>query len=449
MNQGLYLKSLGMQLVNTLAIAAVGCSSSNFDSSTGSQKAAPLVQTTDTVTPVKSIATDNLADASKAIAPDGGGTDGFFADGSAVKAPRFALLVNDLKCGMCHTHINGDVASTAEVLDWSSGHVPLSGERVSGGWYAAKSWTDMTPDGKKYVITVAEGVKQNYTGNKVPNDPITGRPAFPKIDFNGATLRMKGSISGVDAAGKAVTVNGIHTGNLVLIGTKAAPIKIDGSVMVQGELVIKGVYQGVGTIYTTGNVYIPANLTSAAKGVFPFPANPAQAAAKGQALVEAKTGDALGIATDKSILIADLNSGIYDNALTPPSQRRAALGIENLYGWFPGGKPGYAALYENAVNCDTGALDSASGFNLIEAYLYAAQSIGGRSKRSSWAINGGVITDVFHVLGGVSRGGGQTKDCPTTASPVHGYPQNGNYVNYDYRMQAGLRILGELAPYFN
>ncbi|MEN9835762.1 MAG: hypothetical protein RL011_1955, partial [Pseudomonadota bacterium] len=446
MNQGLYLRSAMSLLSCSITLAVVGCSSSSFDSSTGSQKTAPLAQSRDSSTPESVTIGDSIADASKSVAPDGGGTDGFFSEGP-VKAPRFALLVNDLKCGMCHTQINGDVASTAAVSDWSTGHVALSDERVSGGWYAAKSWTDMTPEGKKYNITVAAGVDQNYAGNKVPNDPVSGKPAFPKIDFNGAALRMKGSISGVDTTGKVVTVNGIHKGNLIILGTKAAPIKIDGSVMIQGELVIKGVYQGVGTIYTTGNVYIPANLTSAGKGVYPFPSDPAAAAAKGKTLVEAKTGDALGIATDKSILIADLNSGIYDNELTPPSQRRAALGIENLYTWFPGGTAGYAKLYQKAVNCDTGALDSPNGFNLIEAYMYAAQSIGGRSKRSSWAINGGVITDVFHVLGGVSRGGGQTTDCPTTASPVHGYPQNGNYVNYDYRMQAGLRILGELAPY--
>ena len=446
MNLGKYLTNAQVLQLASLIMLGTSCSSSHFDSSTGSQKAAPNLGAKESST-VQKDTSDNLSDASKA-AGDEGGTDGFFTEGT-VKAPRFALLVNDLKCGMCHTKVNGDVASTAPVSDWSPSHVVHSNENVSGGWYASDTWTDVTPQNTRYKIGVAGGVSQNYRGNKVPNDPITGKPAFPRLDFNGATLRMKGTITGQDAAGKAVSISGVHTGNVILIGTAAAPITIEGSVMVRGEVVIKGVYKGIGTLYATGNVYIPANLKSAAKGVFPFPADPAAADQKAKSLVDAKVGDALGIATDKSVLIADLDSGIYDNSLTPPSQKRAALGIDNLYKWFPDGKGGYKALYENAYDCDTGKLDTVNGFNLIEAYLYAAQSIGGRSKRSSWAINGGVITDVFHVLGGVSTGGGNATECPATASPVHGYPQNGNYVNYDYRMQAGLRILGELAPYFN
>jgi len=127
-------------------------------------------------------------------------------------------------------------------------------------------------------------------------------------------------------------------------------------------------------------------------------------------------GDALGLAAAKSIFVADLNTKIYDHELTPASQKRGVLGIDNIYDWFPGGQNAYSSLYEASLDCEKGTLEPLNGFNLIEAYLYAGGSIGGISRRSSWAINGGVITDVVHLLGTVSKSQNLPAGCPSTAS---------------------------------
>lgn len=363
-----------------------------------------------------------------------------------IKAPRFAMLVNDLKCGMCHTKINGDVASTSDVSDWSSMHVPISRESVSGGWFAARSWTDVAGVLGRYNISVSNGVVQNYVGKMVPNQPGTQQPAFPMIDFVDAETRMSGALTGVDARGAAVKIDKVGDGNFVVIGTDAAPITIVGSVLIKGDLVIKGRYSGLGSIYVTGNIYIPANLQASAS-VFPYPSDHELAKARGRDLVNARQGDALGLATAKSIFIADLETEIYDRAITPPSQRRSATGIDNVYSWFPGGQAGYQALYEASVVCSSNTLEQNRSFNLIEAYLYAVNSIGGIARRGTWVINGGVITDVLHILGtgAVLDIGGR---CASNINPLHSLPQDSNYINYDYRMSAGLRVLGELAPYF-
>lgn len=485
-----------LSLVLLASLAAAACDSTSFSSSSkGNRSAAKKADPgqpaaddkdggddkgpggSDAEAPGDPLQVDPLEDVAndgKSKTPDGFGSDGFFGgagggdagggesdtggdtnalgqldeggDSAPVKAPRFAMLVNDLKCGMCHTKINGDVASTSDVSDWSPTHVPMSAESVSGGWYAAKSWTDSAGLGR-YNISVALGVTQNYVGKMVPNEPGTKTPAFPRIDFTAAEARMSGALSGKDASGKAVKVDKVASGNVVLIGTAQEPITIEGSVMIKGDLVLKGQYKGLGSVYVTGNIYIPANLV-ATSSVFPYPEGRDAALQKGRELVKARKGDALGLATAKHVFIADLATGIYDNPLTPAGQQRGANGIDDVYSWYPGGKSGYEALYEASLNCHAGGMEALKSFNLIEAYLYAVGSIGGIARKGSWMINGGVITDVLHVLGTVAPIG-LIGGCPATASSVHGMPQDSNYINYDYRMSAGMRILGELAPYFN
>lgn len=418
-------------------------------------------------------------------APDGSGTDGFFPsngnDGGAagggpsfdaanVKVPRFAMLVNNLKCGMCHLKISGNVASTAAVTAdaWTPSHIPIADEEITGSWYAASTWTNVTANsatdaagtnGEQYPVKVIGGVTQNDKTNNMPLNPTTKQPAYPTIDFIGAAARMTGTLTGADASGHAVTVNGQASDNVVLIGTDAAPITVKGSVMVHGDLVIAGRYKGLGSIYVTGRVYIPADLT-AMTTAFPFPDDPGQALTQGMKQVAAQQGDALGIASNNSIFIADLDTCLYNNgtgpcesAEVPLNLTRDALGVEAVYSWFPTGKAGYMALYQPSIDCKTGAVSSTLGrhsFNRIDAYLYAANAVAGISI-GSWQVRGGIIANYMHILGEVSGDlglGGKNPPCAPLTSPVTGKPMDHNYIDYDYRMQAGMRILGELAPFF-
>ena len=214
------LKIIAGALVGTLF--TVACSSSNFASSSGkSPSNTPSIKS---ATPPK----DGVDTQGKTKSPDGTYSDGFFTQGKddPVKAPRFAMLVNDLKCGMCHIGINGDVASTSNVSDWSEIHVDLSAEKIAGTWYSAKSWTDKASTTKKYNITVTGGVQQNYVGNKVPNKPDTTTPTFPVINFIAAESRMAGTLTGAGADGSDVIVDKVAIGNTVIIGTKDSPMVI-------------------------------------------------------------------------------------------------------------------------------------------------------------------------------------------------------------------------------
>ena len=60
--------------------------------------------------------------------------------------------------------------------------------------------------------------------------------------------------------GNAASVQQSVDGNVILTGTPDNPIRIDGTVAIDGDLVIQGWVQGEGTLLVRGNVYIPSDL---------------------------------------------------------------------------------------------------------------------------------------------------------------------------------------------
>jgi hypothetical protein len=54
-----------------------------------------------------------------------------------------------------------------------------------------------------------------------------------------------------------------YNGNLILVGTAANPIQIDGKIAVSGDVVIQGVVKGTGQIFAKGNVYVTGDVTYA------------------------------------------------------------------------------------------------------------------------------------------------------------------------------------------
>lgn len=356
------------------------------------------------------------------------------------RAPRakFGMLVNNLECGFCHVTVRGDVLSTSPVETWSGLHGIMYNERVEGRWIAAQSWSNKTELGLTSAdIQVSEGVEEHSQSKALPADlDGDGLPDFPLIDFGQLAAKMRGRVE----AGTE-SIDRVHQGNAVLIGNESAPIQIDKDVLIEGDLVIKGSYQGRGTIYVTGNIYIPHDI-KAMRSAFPYPAEKSAALKRGKELAASDETDALGLAAGGGILVGGLRTGLYDMPNVPAGARRGALQVDRVYSWYPGGASGYSALYEGGGGF--GGLGQGS-FNLVEAFIYARKAVAGKTHGNSYAINGGMITDIWHMLGssgiGSILGGGNT-------NPVHGYSNDRNHINYDYRMAAGLPILEALAPYF-
>jgi hypothetical protein len=349
-----------------------------------------------------------------------GGDDLGTGDGSdhisTLKKPAFALMARDLRCGMCHLTIKGDLVTTGDVMSFEPDRsLPAPGsddhilspfriftkkgeydERIEGTWFISgvfpndRSKTEMK-------LTVTNEVKQNYVGPEIP------KSGFPKLVLAKAEAVSKGTLTGKDNAGKDVSITGKSASNVILDGT-TSPIKINGEVLVNGDLVILGSYSGRGTIYATGNIYIAGSIT-ASDSAFPFPADKIQALARGKELALAGQKDALALVANSSIILGDSRHQTVTGTpkITPPPVKH-----DNVMTWFPD----YSKLYKGKVG---------KNINLrLDAFLYSQNMIAG--KTGNYVLNGGMICDSFHILGIGSEAGR-------------------NVINYDFRMAHGLKIM--------
>ena len=128
-----------------------------------------------------------------------------------------------------------------------------------------------------------------------------------------------------NAAATALASNGRYTGNLILTGTAANPIVLDGQIAVDGDLMIRGAVKGTGQIFVKGNTYIAGDVTYADGSKYGVAAD--------------GTKNALAIVSGGSILMGDYLTirGVNpsnDTATTPTSsysiQTRASTKTANV-----------------------------------------------------------------------------------------------------------------------
>ncbi len=371
------------------------------------------------------------------------------------QAPKFGMLVNDLRCSFCHLQVRGDVLSLTTVdslwggsVGWVNGNWTMAGQFKANTCSAA----DGCPNAAKTPNVTISGQKleNNNDSKSYPRNPDSGTVTFPLIDW---------------AAAKSVSMQKFDS-NKILVGTNEAPIDVTGDVYIEGDLIIKGKYKGAGTIYVNGNVYIPANLT-ALQSPFPFSSDPMIAIGQAEKALSDKK-DALAIASAKSIVIGSFekrisgitpaanDSSVFTHQSTSPEDRGAALGLmsgENwlVHSWHP--KAQFDTLWDNTNPAPTFCKNGWGAtlnpvvaplgryVSRIDAFLYAVKAVGGRANDSSYAINGGIIADHFHVITGAGT-------CTAGTHPVHGYEANRSHINYDWRLKAGLGLLTHMGKYF-
>jgi hypothetical protein len=193
---------------------------------------------------------------------------------------NLALLSERVDCMFCHLTVKGDVGSLDKMRPgWGKeGEKELSGAGsiIDGNVYSSKTVTKDKAganDINGATLTAGKTLNENYAGSKLPLD-ADDNPAFPGLDRDTIKGNASGSIQGGNisqvAAGstwanKQPATGGIskfYDGNVVLEGTLANPIVLDGDVYVSGDVVIKGVVTGRGAIYSGRNMYVAGNLTN-------------------------------------------------------------------------------------------------------------------------------------------------------------------------------------------
>ncbi len=77
----------------------------------------------------------------------------------------------------------------------------------------------------------------------------------------GSTYNLGDLPTASNAAASSLAANGTYSGNLVLVGTEANPIEINGKIAVDGDLVIQGPVKGWGQLMVRGNTYVTGDVT--------------------------------------------------------------------------------------------------------------------------------------------------------------------------------------------
>jgi len=321
-----------------------------------------------------------------------------------------------------------------------------SGE-IRGSVFSASSYTNKITnlDINSAPLKINGTISENYRGQEMPIDRTgDGVPDFPLLNFTNIENGVAGSVSATEQF--PTNVSRIHTGNLILIGTQANPIRISGDVLVKGDLVIKGWYQGIGTLYATGNIYVPTNLR-AMRSAFPYPENRAEAMTLADQNITNEK-DALALATKEMIHLGDIEHTFSHRTFGDIAVIVNTPGVSYLNGWdsfknwFPGGVTAFRGLYEKGTYGK--AVPSTFGtIELVDAFLYSAKAVRGLADGNSYSIRGGLITEYFAVQSAA-------RDRPDQPSPIHGRSTRWSYWEYDYRMMTGklpiLQYLMEAYP---
>ena len=110
--------------------------------------------------------------------------------------------------------------------------------------------------------------------------------------------------------------NTADDGCIVLVGTKANPIVINGPVVIEKDLIIKGVISGQGTIYAGRNIHVLANVRYKDPPSWPKPDEDPYTTATAN-----KAKDFVAFAAKGNVVIGDYTSWkeSYKNNLNPPA----------------------------------------------------------------------------------------------------------------------------------
>jgi hypothetical protein len=207
-----------------------------------------------------------------------------------------AVLTKSVECFWCHMEISGHVAGIFPSNASPKVHADTGTNlAVTGNFFSNANF----PGAGMPAVFPPERRKANYANTELPIFPKNNE--WPVIDPEVLRVRMNGYLKGHDPVeNKAVYIDRVLSGNVVLKGTTQNPLVLSGEVFIDGDLVISGQYKGIGTLYAR-NVFIVDDLV-AVDSPYPYPDEEQAALAAGREAVRTKK-DALYLAALSDIVV--------------------------------------------------------------------------------------------------------------------------------------------------
>ena len=169
-------------------------------------------------------------------------------------------------------------------------------------------------------------------------------PAYSYTDGLGKTRSVAAKTvdvhyTGAGPSGDAALAD---NGALVLIGTKTNPIRIDGPVVVDSDVVIKGYVKGQGTIYSGRNVHIIGDIIYSDPPTWAHPDADDAATADRNA-----TKDMLGLVAKGNIVIGDSTDTAWHNSVDAYIKSGTSSSVVKKYACDPSdANIGYPATFQ-------------------------------------------------------------------------------------------------------
>jgi hypothetical protein len=354
-----------------------------------------------------------------------------------------ALLTSSVRCLFCHIKVDGDLGG----IDFPAETHSATGQNfeVTSKIYG----TNTVP--AKLATTAKGGSTSNYTNAPLVMFPIKGQ--WPSLTGDILRPRMNGTLRMGN-----LLVSRIYQGNLVLSGSDASPLVLNGEVFIDGDVVIKGSYRGVGTIYAR-NIYIVDDI-KAMKSPFPFDSDPVKAVTQAQTSI-ANKDDALYLGALKQVLIGNYVTTMGDTC--GPEGASIQCVTDNPFGWLPKAdflKLGRKATLLTDVNGVQYALKNAHftpgtddraqiEVNRVDAFIYAQKNLAWRSY-ANILLNGGYMAPYSGVVATAPyRIFNHAENNRNWApNPRNGLPVTQSVIRYDYRLRVGGAGFETLKSYF-
>lgn len=220
------------------------------------------------------------------------------ANGDVRANANFSFKYNPMVNGDAYASVNPDVGADGSVIDGGYHNWDLTTYRNNADDHWRPTWPEFEYgyDGQSEMFEQQDILEMPYLED-------TAR-------FEELAEFKNGSLSTSD-----VNITHATDGPLFLFGTPENPIRIDGPVVVRGDVVISGYIEGQGTIYTERNVHIVGDI------IYNNP--PDWDHAEGQTGGPSGDADFLGLASRGSVILGDYTNtsdwyNIVDNYMTPP-----------------------------------------------------------------------------------------------------------------------------------
>ncbi|MCP4650551.1 MAG: hypothetical protein GY853_10790 [PVC group bacterium] len=320
--------------------------------------------------------------------------------------------------GSYHPKVNGDVYASINPEIGAAGTISGTNYNDSLSTYRSASGTTARPSNPTADPQDLDGDGTNeefpyengYDGSsaKYPAQQLLDMPYLGDLNYyKGLAATHNGTIK----QGGATVVTNVLDDKIVLIGTDANPIEIDGPVVVTGDVLIKGKVSGQGTIYSGRNMHIIGSVQYVDG---PSWTKPDTDPTGTDTVNEGK--NFLGLAAKGNVIVGDYTESAWNsckNYLKPSftvpykvDPQDADIGYVSYYSGgdayfngdytaYDGGTKSdgsnrrfYESSYDNTYFASVA--DSYTNMNRVDAVVYTNHAFTGRIK--NFQMNGGIIS---------------------------------------------------------